>query len=448
MLGQDFADLTRRLESSRAEWRAEALRDLLTGLGNRPRLIADLEALLKDARESVAVLLIDLDGFKSVNDLLGHPAGDALLRDVATVLVSVVDESAQLYRLGGDEFAVVCRDADPAVCDRLAHRLATELRFVRHASGKPLSITACIGVATALPGGSVGLSELLARSDLALYEAKRAGRGTYRLFSPETHATYRETLALESGLRQALADARLEAWFQPIVDSRSGATLALEALARWHDPVQGWISPTRFIAMAEKSGQILDVDLTIFASALHAFAPMRTRHPGLRLHVNVSARSLAEPDFLPRLEQLLATSELPREAIALELTETDLSVEEHLHTVLERVRGLGLQLVVDDFGVGASSLGRLVQVRPIAVKIDGSFVLDIHGDGGRICRAIVELARELGMASVAEYVETDVHATLLAGMHCDALQGFGISPPLPAASMQRWLDDAEHRLRR
>lgn len=441
MLTQEFADLASRLETSRSEWRQEALRDSLTGLGNRPRLLADLATLLDANVRPVTVWLVDLDGFKAVNDLLGHPAGDALLLDVARTLRTSADADMQLYRLGGDEFAVVGQPDDAAAPARIARTLVDALRFVRHAAERPLSITACVGAASAPAAESTGVSELLAHADLALYEAKRAGRGSLRLFSPAMHAQYRDTLALEGGLREALAQARLEAWFQPIVDARSGAVVAVEALARWHDAAQGWIPPSRFITLAEHTGQIVEVDLAVFGAAIRAFAPMRVRHPRLQLHVNVSACTLADDDFMPRLDALLAACDLPRDALCVELTESDLSVgPEHLQQALTRLRLRGLQLVVDDFGVGASSLGRLVQVRPVAVKIDGSFVRELHGDGGRICRAIVELARELGMVSVAEFVETEAHAATLLAMGCDALQGYGVSPPLAPAAMIDWLD--------
>lgn len=443
MLGEDVSDLARGLESSRADWRAEALRDSLTGLGNRPRLIADLEATMTASRAPVALLLADLDSFKSVNDLLGHPAGDLLLEEVAQALGSLVPPGTRLYRLGGDEFAILLAPASHAASEVLARTLVDDLRFIRGAAGKPLAISACVGVALTDRDGSTSLSELIAHSDLALYEAKRAGRATWRVFSPATDAAYRDALALESGLRQALADGALEAWFQPIVDAGSRKTLAFEALARWFDPIAGWISPARFIPIAEATGQILEVDLAVFEDALRAFASLHVAHPDLSLHINASARSLADPGYIARLEAILDASVVAAHAIAVELTESDLGIDDaHLQHSLAELRRLGLQLVVDDFGVGASSLGRLAQVRPVAVKIDGSFVRDMDGNGGRVCRAIVELARELGMASVAEYVETDAHAQALLEMRCDALQGYGVAAAMRPADAARWL--AEH----
>ena len=220
----------------------------------------------------------------------------------------------------------------------------------------------------------------------------------------------------------------------------------MEALARWHEPGWGWVSPARFIPAAERAGLIAEVDLAVIADALEAFAPLRALHPALRLHVNVSARSLADPGFLDRLFASVRRSAVPADAVAVELTETDLSVShEQLEDALGRLRAFGIHLIIDDFGVGASSLGRLAAIHPEAIKIDGSFVRDVHGDGGRICRAIVELARELGLATVAEYVEREDQAVALAAMGCTALQGYGVGQPMPAEALAPWLAQHEDR---
>jgi len=441
MLRNDFADLTERLESSRAGWREEALRDSLTGLGSRTRMLGDLAPVLARG-EAVALMLVDLDGFKAVNDMLGHPAGDVLLQEVAQRLITLVPTSASTYRLGGDEFAVVSTAHAPAALATLARHVCDGLRIVRHAAGKSLSITACAGASVSSAGEGLTVSQLIAHADLALYEAKRSGRDSYRLFSAATHASYRENLELEAGLRTALAESRIAVWYQPIVDAKSGETLAVEALARWHEPALGWISPARFVDIAEHARLINALDFAVMGVAMRAFTAMRALRPAMHLHVNLSAQTVAGSEFIPQLDTLLAATGMPGDALRVELTESDLSIRpEHLQDSLARLRERGLKLVVDDFGVGASSLGRLAQVRPSAVKIDGSFVLDIHGDGGRICRAIVELARELGMASVAEYVEGPEHTRALRAMGCDALQGFGISRPLPAPELLKWLAD-------
>lgn len=444
MLTHDFADLTRRLEVSRAGWRDEALRDSLTGLGSRSSLLTDLASALDGAEERVALLMIDLDGFKAVNDLLGHPIGDVLLQEVAHELQRLVPVGAKAYRLGGDEFAVVWSETPPASPEGFAKLLCDGLRVVRNAGGKPLSVTASIGVGVAEPDTGLSVSELLTHADVALYEAKHGGRATYRMFSSQAYANHRAHLELEAGLRLALAEARLTAWFQPIVSAQDGALLAVEAIARWHEPDRGWIPQTRFIGVAERTGQIADVDTAVIACALRCFEPMRALHPTLRLHLNVSAQSLAKPGFVARLDAALDSNGVARKAVSIELAESGLGIgHDPLERALSHLRGGGMALLVDEFGMGASSLARLARIRPEAVKIDGSFVRDIDGDGGRVCRAIVALARELGVQSFAEYVERDDHAQALTAMGCDALQGRAVSPPLPSDALLAWLGERE-----
>ncbi len=440
MLSHDFAELAYRLDASRAMWQDVAGRDVLTGLGSRLRLLDDLAAMLAHDRRQVALLLVDLDGFKAINDMHGHPAGDQLLQEVAQRLEALAPDRASSYRLGGDEFALVYGPDSAPAPDALARDLCRGLRIVRHAEGKALSVTACVGVAEREAGQHLGVSELLAHADLALYQAKRAGRGSHRSFTAAMHADYRATLELEAELRDALHRSQLVAWFQPIVEARSGRVLAVEALARWHQPERGWIAPSSFVAVAENSGQIAALDTAVVGSAVAAFGAMREACPSLRLHINLSAQSLAEPGFVARLQALLRQTGVGADAVTVELTESVISISaHHLGSALSELRACGLQLAVDDFGVGASSLGRLAQVRPAAVKIDGSFVADIDGDGGRICHAIIGLSRKLGMLSVAEHVESRVQHEALLAMGCDALQGYAISPPLPAEQALRWL---------
>ncbi|GHE44053.1 putative bifunctional diguanylate cyclase/phosphodiesterase [Vulcaniibacterium thermophilum] len=445
-LAHDVAALAEHLDALRAGWQAAAMSDSLTGLGNRARLMLDLDDLLDMPRTQVALLLLDLDGFKAINDTLGHPVGDALLKEVAEKLVALLPESARAYRLGGDEFAAVIAGAEREAVDALAERLARQLRFVRHAPEAPLVVTASIGTAYAGGEEAPAVSELLTRADVAMYEAKRVGRGGFRRYSPSLRAEQRERTEVVNALRVALEHGRLKAWFQPIATAADGRIQAVEALARWHEPGWGWVSPARFIPAAERAGLIAEVDLAVIADALEAFAPLRALHPALRLHVNVSARSLADPGFLDRLFASVRRSAVPADAVAVELTETDLSVShEQLEDALGRLRAFGIHLIIDDFGVGASSLGRLAAIHPEAIKIDGSFVRDVHGDGGRICRAIVELARELGLATVAEYVEREDQAVALAAMGCTALQGYGVGQPMPAEALAPWLAQHEDR---
>lgn len=439
MLATDIAALAGHLEASRAGWQQEAMRDSMTGLGNRARLLADLRAHLEDGARPVGLLLVDLDGFKSINDILGHPAGDALLREVASRLEGLVPANASAYRLGGDEFAVVLAPADDDALDALADELSRQLRFVRQADGRPLVVTASTGVASAGPAAPRDLSALLTDADVAMFDAKRMGRGTWRRASDGVRSQHREQIEVASALRGALAAGRLDAWFQPIVAAEGGALLALEALGRWTEPGWGPVSPERFIPVAERAGLVAQVDLAVLDRALAAFTALHDELPALRLHANVSPQSLAEPTFAERCLALLATHGVAASALTLEITEGDLAVRHaQLESALEHLRARGVQLAIDDFGVGASSLARLGTLKPEVIKIDGSFVQDLDGDGGRICRVIVELARELGLQCVAEYVETDAQGRGLAAMGCQALQGFGPGAPMPADALPAW----------
>jgi len=442
-LAHDVAALAEHLDALRAGWQAAAMSDSLTGLGNRARLMLDLDRWMEAPSSCIALMLLDLDGFKAVNDTLGHPGGDALLKEVATRLSALLPEDARAYRLGGDEFAVVVPVRVRDDVDALAERMARQLRFVRQGPDTALVVTASVGTAFASTDEMPAVSELLTRADVAMYEAKRIGRGGFRRYSPTLRAEQRERVEVANALRAALDGSRVHAWFQPITAASDGRVQALEALARWHEPGWGWVSPARFIPAAESTGLIAEVDLAVIANALAAFAPLRRATPELRLHVNVSARSLADAGFVARLIASVEGSGVPDDALALELTETDLSINhEQLEDALRRLRGRGMHLIIDDFGVGASSLGRLAALHPDAIKIDGSFVRDVHGDGGRICRAIIELARELRLATVAEYVERDDQASTLAGMGCTALQGYGIAQPMPADTLRAWLAGA------
>jgi EAL domain-containing protein (putative c-di-GMP-specific phosphodiesterase class I) len=333
---------------------------------------------------------------------------------------------------------------DDEALDGIAREVSLQLRFVRQADGRPLEVTASTGVASAAPHGEVrAVSSLLTEADVAMYDAKRVARGTWRRASDGVRSEHREQIEVASALRGALAAGRIDAWFQPIVAADDGRLLALEALGRWTEPGWGAMSPARFIPVAERAGLVQQVDLAVLRRAVQVFAPLRAAWPTLVLHANVSPQTLAEPTYANRCLALLEAHGLPPAALTMEITEGDLTVgHAQLETAIGVLRARGVQLAVDDFGVGASSLARLGALRPEVIKIDGSFVQDLQGDGGRICRVIIELARELGLSCVAEYVETETQALALAAMGCHALQGYGPGAPMPAAALDEWLERA------
>lgn len=447
-IGDGFAELSSELDATAQSWREQAERDYLTGLGNRSRLLSDLQRELgrgPEGEQSLALLLIDLDGFKAINDSLGHHAGDALLREAALRIGDCALAPASAYRLGGDEFAVLAPflgAEDEA--QLLADRLSLGLTMVRVVEGRTLPISASIGIAISPYSSPVNPSELLIRADIALYDAKLEERGRARLFSEQSHAAFRDRIEIESLLRSALDQGRLEAWLQPIIASRSGQIACFEALARWHEAGRGWIEPSRFIAAAERGQLVARVDLCVMESAIRRWLPLRAQLPEVRLNVNVSAQTLLDPDFMPAFRRLLETYAVPPKALALELTESELGIaDERLESALDELRRLLVPLVIDDFGVGASSLGRLARLRPAGVKIDGSFVRDLDGDGGRICRVVIELARELGMRATAEFVETASQAERLTQMGCSFQQGYRYAPALDPERLQAWINERE-----
>ena len=445
-LGLGFAELSSELDATAQSWREQAERDFLTGLGNRTRLLSDLPRELgrgPDHGELLALLLIDIDGFKAVNDSLGHHSGDALLREAALRIGDCALAPAAAYRLGGDEFAVLVphlQSAEAALA--LAQRITLGLQMVRIVDGRPLPIGASVGIALSPYARPIPASEMLIRADIALFDAKNKERGQARLFSEEAHAAFRDRIEMESSLRAALAERRLQSWLQPIVASRSGAVAGFEALARWHEPGRGWIEPGRFIAAAERAQMVCQVDLAVIEHAIGQWLRLRQRLPQARLNVNVSANSLLDEHFLPAFEALLQRYKVPAKSLAVELTESELGIsDDRLEDALATLRRLLVPIVIDDFGVGASSLGRLARLRPSGVKIDGSFVRDLDGDGGRICRVVIELARELGMSTTAEFVESAEQSERLAAMGCTLQQGFRFGPAMDENRLDAWIDE-------
>jgi len=445
-LGADFAELTQELDASAQSWKQQAERDYLTGLPNRARLLADLPGFLASGPERgqlMALMLIDIDGFKTVNDLLGYHAGDALLREAALRVTDSIVAPGAAYRLGGDEFAALVpflHDAEEAL--QLAQRLSMGLVMTRIVDGRPLPVAASIGVATSTYAEPLSASELLIRADIALYDVKNQARGGIRMFSEQAHAAFRDRIELESALRAALDEQRLDAWLQPVVASQDGSVVGFEALARWHEPGRGWIDPARFIAAAERAQLACRLDLCVIDKALARLTEVRRLLPRARLSVNVSPQTLLDPKFLSEFEALLQRHVMPPKWLAVELTESDLGIsDDRIEACLYGLRRIGVPLLIDDFGIGASSLGRLAKLRPAGLKIDGSFVRDLDGDGGRICRVVIELARELGMRTTAEFVETAEQQERLRAMGCDFQQGYRFAPALDGDRLMAWLEE-------
>jgi diguanylate cyclase (GGDEF)-like protein len=415
--------------------RKNAFEDALTGLPNRALLMQRLEALMQAGPErSFAVLFLDLDDFKKINDSKGHSAGDQLLVAIAGRLERAVGETGVVARLGGDEFAVVVPCVDESR-DALAHAglLQMALRAPFMLEGDIVFISCSIGVAVA-SDESGSPAALLRNADTAMYRAKLKGPGHCEVFRGGMHTQAVERLRLDSRLRQALEREEFTLVYQPIVSLATGRPQSAEALIRWQHPEQGLLSPGRFMSVAEDVGLSIPIGRWALATACRAAKSWhREGAPIVYVSVNVSAEHLLSPGFVDLVESLLLENGLGPEALGLELVERSLAHERDLTIrVLGRLLDLGVRVAIDDFGTGYSSLSYLKDFPVNAIKIDRSFVLGLGNDSrdGAIVSATVTMARGLGLGVVAEGVETEQQLDALARHGCDAVQGFLLSYPL------------------
>jgi diguanylate cyclase (GGDEF)-like protein len=425
-------------ERSQAEIHYLAHHDSLTGLANRVLLRQQLEqALSHPSAEGglVAVLFIDLDGFKGINDTLGHLTGDALLRCVAKRIQENVREADKVARLGGDEFAVIQIDAEqPKRAAILATRLIEVIAQPYQVDDSQLLIGASIGVAVAT-ADTTNPEDLLKSADLAMYRAKADGRGTYRFFEPQMDASAQARRAMEISLRTADLQKDFEIHYQPLVDLRSGQVTCLESLLRWRHPEKGFIAPTEFIPLAEEIGMIVPLGEWVLGRAC---AEARNWPENVKVAVNLSPVQFRNGDLAGAVQAALEESGLPAKRLELEITETVLlDKSENNIAVLNKIRDLGVTISMDDFGTGYSSLSYLRSFRFDKVKIDRSFIGDLTKDDESlaIVRAITDLGRSFGMTTVAEGVETLEQLRCLEGEGCAQVQGYLLSPPRPAAEI-------------
>lgn len=421
------ADLT-EMKRSQAEVTRLAQYDSLTGLANRVQMQRALEQSIMDARGKIgecALFLLDLDRFKSVNDTMGHPAGDALLREVAQRLERVVCERGMVGRLGGDEFKVVL----PGMVDRsklgvLADAIIASLSQPYIIDGVQVVIGASVGISTC-PEDGMTAEALVRNADLALYAAKDDGRGVHRFYSSKMLADAEDRRQLEDDLRQALNEGSLDLVYQPIVSAKTEKLTGFETLLRWNHPVRGPISPALFVPIAEDSGLIGPLGEWVLRTACHAAAKWPE---GLRVAVNVSPIQFANPTLPGIVMNALAASGLEPAQLELEITESAfLNEGEATDQMFAQLKAIGVRLALDDFGTGYSSLGYLKKAPFDKIKIDQSFVRGASVAGSRnaaIITSIVSLAEALGMDTTAEGVETHDELALVRSLGCSQIQGF------------------------
>jgi diguanylate cyclase (GGDEF)-like protein/PAS domain S-box-containing protein len=435
-------DITeQRRAAEHLQWAAS--HDELTGLPNRAHFLDQLRRRLDGAEVgSIAVLFIDLDNFKVVNDSLGHAVGDQLLRGMSERLRSVVRDRDMLGRFGGDEFIVMLDglqlEASPA---DVAERIRVAVSHPLVVEGSELYVSGSIGIAFADRAG-VTADELLRDADAAMYRAKARGRDCVECFAPGTHETSVLALRTSGELRHGLERGEIVPYYQPIVDLASGQLTGFEVLARWRHPDRGLLGPDQFLAMAEETGLIAEVGAAVLRASLAQLGLWQANVPSLAdvsIAVNVSVRQLVDSRFHDVVAEALAESGVRAESLWLEITETALMSDVKSATIaLRNLRNLGLHLSVDDFGTGYSSLTYLKRFPVEAIKVDRGFVkgLGIDAEDTTIVEAVVNLGRSLGLMVVAEGVETPLQLTRLREMGCDRAQGYLFGRPRPAALIE------------
>ncbi len=436
---EELTELNAQLSQTQTHLSHQAQHDALTGLANRPHFETRLRLALSAIRQpedGLAVLFIDLDHFKRVNDTLGHDTGDQLLQEVAARLKTSVRAGDLVARLGGDEFTVLLgRVADPAAAERVARHLVTVLEQPFVLSGRELCIGASVGIALA-PRDGLDPVSLQKHADTAMYRVKHAGRGAILSYTPAMGVLALRTLELEQNLRTALDRGEFELHFQPQYDVRSRSVLGVEALVRWKRG-DDLIPPDEFIPIAERSGLIVPLGHWVLREACAAAVRWRVWHPNLRLAVNVSPIQFAQSRFAGSVAEVLRDTGLPPGALELELTEGTVmrNVQEAVHQ-LTLLRDLGVGIAIDDFGTGHSTLGLLRHLKVTTLKIDRSFVRDLampdasEGESHALVAAMMGLADGLKLNVVAEGVETEAQLEALSRLGCLEVQGFALSRPL------------------
>ncbi|MHB8532937.1 MAG: putative bifunctional diguanylate cyclase/phosphodiesterase [Solirubrobacteraceae bacterium] len=435
----NIRDISER-KAFEGELEHQAFHDTLTGLPNRALFRNRVEHALVSRRRNqlpVAVMFLDVDDFKYVNDSLGHAAGDELLQEIGRRLEDCMRPVDTAARLGGDEFAILIRDSESELHSvEIAERVMTAVSAPVALEGREMKVATSVGIAFSDHNmiSSADADELLRNADAAMYMAKENGKDNHQLFNPELHMRAMERMEMKADLQRAIENGEFTLRYQPIMDIARGDMAGMEALARWEHPERGLLSPDDFVPLLEETGLIVPVGRVILEQACAWGAHMQKecpREPALSMAVNVSARQLQRPEFIDEVAVALSSSGILPSSLTLELTESVMMQDMEVSlTRLEALRRLGVKLAIDDFGTGYSSLNYVRELPVDVLKIDRSFLADTNPQVEEMTATIVELARIFDLKAVAEGVETDDQLARLQGMQCDFGQGFHFAKPL------------------
>lgn len=439
------AGLVSSLKEANHELQMIALLDTLTKLPNRLLLADRLEQAIARSRRAgneIALLFVDLDGFKTVNDSLGHLVGDQVLQEIARRLIETVRESDTVARIGGDEFVVLVESfEDRTALVVLSERIEKALRLPIALENDEVQLSASIGIAV-FPDDASDENQLLAHADGAMYHAKASGKNTHRFHDPATTVSAAGLMADLRDLRHALARDEFELYYQPKLSPDGSRMLGVEALIRWQHPQRGVVLPNHFIPIAERFGLIVEIGSWVLDQGCKQMRAWRDQGWTVPMSVNLAAQQIRQPDLVTQIEETLARYDLDPSQLTLELTESQ-AMDDASQTLelLNRLEQIGVKIAIDDFGTGYSSLSYLRRFHVNELKIDGSFVRDVeHSEDARsIVAAVVQLAHSLNLRVVAEGVENLKQSQFLSSMKCDELQGYYYSRPVPASELEQKL---------
>ncbi|HEV2262215.1 MAG TPA: EAL domain-containing protein [Candidatus Rubrimentiphilum sp.] len=430
---------------SQSRLQYEATHDSLTALPNRTvfslQLARSLEAVHRGEGEAHTVLYLDLDEFKSINDTLGHLAGDDVLKETSQRLRMVVDERSMVARMAGDEFAILIPGTSTQAIRSVLDTIHETLRRPFEIAGRTLTMAASIGIVSA-DQGYTSIAEVLRDAETAMYRAKHQGRDRDAVFTPTMHEEALQRLSLRLDLRAAIEQRQLVVMYQPIVTLADGSIEAVEALLRWNHPEQGYLVPAAFLPLAEEMGLMEPVGRFVLDTACHDLARwQKSGHPNLGLNVNVSVQEVLQPNLPEFLKQLVRTYRIDPKMLSLEITETSILQSEHrAEGILERLKAIGLNLCLDDFGTGYSSLQYITSLPIDAFKIDQSFIAALQEPKGeQIVRLLVQLGEACALRVTAEGIENAAQAKALLEIGCSSGQGVYFHSPLPAKEVSELL---------